>query len=68
MDARDALCPAGLWLAARPTPEFFTCLKALAAWARWVRMFDNEFYRQVFRLNNWPFDPEKTTRPSVIGH
>jgi hypothetical protein len=34
----------------------------------WVRMFDNDFYRQVFRLNNWPFDPEKTTRPSVIGH
>lgn len=34
----------------------------------WVKMFDNEFYRQVFRLNHWPFDPEKTTRPSVIGH
>jgi hypothetical protein len=34
----------------------------------WVRMFDNDFYRQVFRLNSWPFDPENTKRPSVIGH
>lgn len=34
----------------------------------WVRMFDVEFYRQVYRLNGWPFDPEKTARPSVIGH
>jgi hypothetical protein len=34
----------------------------------WVRMFDVEFYRQVYRLNNWPFDPERTARPGVIGH
>lgn len=34
----------------------------------WVRMFDVEFYRQVYRLNDWPFDPEKTARPGVIGH
>lgn len=34
----------------------------------WVRMFDIDFYRQIFRLNGWPFDPEKTARPSVIGH
>jgi hypothetical protein len=31
-------------------------------------MFDNDFYRQVFRLNKWAFDPEKTARPSVLGH
>jgi hypothetical protein len=30
-------------------------------------MFDLEFYRQIFRLNGWPFDPEKTARPGVIG-
>ena len=34
----------------------------------WVQMFDNDFYRQVFRLNKWAFDPEKTARPSVLGH
>ena len=34
----------------------------------WVRIFDNDFYQQIFRLNNWPFDPENTKRPSVIGH
>jgi hypothetical protein len=33
----------------------------------WVQMFDLEFYRQIFRLNGWPFDPEKTARPGVIG-
>lgn len=34
----------------------------------WVRMFDIEFYRQIYRLNRWPFDPDKTARPGVIGH
>nr|WP_281719732.1 P63C domain-containing protein [Nitrosomonas nitrosa] len=34
----------------------------------WVRMFDAEFYRQIYRLNHWPFDPENTARPGVIGH
>ncbi len=33
----------------------------------WVRMFDVEFYRQIYRLNRWPFDPENTARPGVIG-
>jgi P63C domain-containing protein len=35
---------------------------------RWVQMFDTDFYRQVFRLNKWAFDPEKAARPSVLGH
>lgn len=34
----------------------------------WVKMFDLDFYRQVYRLNNWPFDPAKTARPGVVGH
>ncbi|HVV79438.1 MAG TPA: P63C domain-containing protein [Pseudolabrys sp.] len=34
----------------------------------WVKMFDTDFYRQVFRLNKWAFDPEKTARPAVLGH
>lgn len=33
----------------------------------WVKMFDIEFYRQIYRLNRWPFDPDKTARPGVIG-
>lgn len=33
----------------------------------WVKMFDLEFYRHIFRLNNWPFDPENNARPGVIG-
>lgn len=33
----------------------------------WVQMFDLEFYQHIFRLNGWPFDPETTARPSVIG-
>jgi hypothetical protein len=34
----------------------------------WVKMFDVDFYRQIYRLNRWPFDPDKTARPGVIGH
>jgi len=34
----------------------------------WVKMFDLDFYRQIYRLNGWTFDPEKTARPGVIGH
>jgi hypothetical protein len=33
----------------------------------WVRMFDLDFYRHIYRLNRWPFNPEKTARPGVIG-
>ena len=33
----------------------------------WIRMFDLDFYRHIYRLNRWPFDPEKTARPGVIG-
>jgi len=34
----------------------------------WVKMFDLDFYRQIYRLNSWPFDPDRTARPQVIGH
>ena len=34
----------------------------------YLKMFDTDFYRMVFRLNGWPFDPEKSARPSVLGH
>jgi hypothetical protein len=34
---------------------------------KWALMFDIEFYRQIYRLNGWPFDPARTARPGVIG-
>lgn len=34
----------------------------------WVKMFDLDFYRHIYRLNGWPFDPENSARPGVIGH
>jgi P63C domain len=33
----------------------------------WVKMFVLDFYRHIYRLNGWPFDPENTARPGVIG-
>lgn len=33
----------------------------------WVKMFDLDFYRHIFRLNGWEFDPENTARPGVVG-
>jgi hypothetical protein len=33
----------------------------------WVRIFQLDFYRHIYRLNKWPFDPENTARPGVIG-
>ena len=33
----------------------------------YLKMFDVDFYRQIYRLNRWPFDPESNARPGVIG-
>lgn len=33
----------------------------------WVKMFGLDFYRHIFRLNGWGFDPENTARPGVVG-
>jgi hypothetical protein len=34
----------------------------------WVKTFDDEYYKQIFRLNGWIYDPSSVKRPSVIGH
>lgn len=34
----------------------------------WIRMFDIDFYRHIYRLNSWAFDPAKTAKPGVVGH
>ncbi len=33
----------------------------------WQRHFSQDFYREVFRLRNWPFNPGSCKRPSVVG-
>jgi hypothetical protein len=31
--------------------------------AKWVKTFPQEFYKEIFRLQNWTFDPDSTKRP-----
>ncbi|UYZ69131.1 P63C domain-containing protein [Moraxella bovis] len=38
--------------------------KELAAWAK---RFPDEFYKEIFRLKGWDFNPEKVARPGVVG-
>jgi hypothetical protein len=38
--------------------------KELAAWAK---RFPDEFYREMFRLKGWPFNPLSVSRPGVVG-
>ena len=33
----------------------------------WTKRFPNEFYKEMFRLNAWPYNPESVKRPGVIG-
>jgi len=40
-------------------------------WAKWSRVFPDEFYRELFRLRGVPYPPpgkHKNWRPSYIGH
>lgn len=39
-------------------------LKELAAWAK---RFPDEFYREIFRLRGWKYNPASVSRPSVVG-
>ncbi len=35
---------------------------------KWIKKFPDEFYRQIFRLNSWQFNPTAfNKRPGVIG-
>lgn len=35
---------------------------------KWVKKFPDEFYQEIFRLNNWNFNPTNfTKRPGIIG-
>jgi len=33
----------------------------------WTKTFPDEFYREMFKLKKWNFDPNSIKRPSVIG-
>ncbi|MDA8388117.1 MAG: P63C domain-containing protein [Nitrospiraceae bacterium] len=34
----------------------------------WVKTFEMDYYKEIFRLNGWPFNPPSVKRPGVIGH
>src|SRR5690606_1671922 len=34
---------------------------------RWVRTFPAEFYKEMFRLWEWPYDPKRVQKPSYVG-
>ena len=36
--------------------------------AKWAKRFPDTFYKQIFRLRNWPWKGMKINRPSVVGH
>lgn len=35
---------------------------------KWVKTFPTEFYKEMFRLRGWDFQPANMKRPSVVGH
>ena len=34
----------------------------------WKRQFPNDYYKRIFELNDWTYDPDSLARPGVIGH
>lgn len=34
----------------------------------WVKTFETNYYKEIFRLNKWEFKPSSVKRPGVIGH
>jgi hypothetical protein len=36
--------------------------------AKWAKRFPDEFYREIFRLKNWPWKGMKVNRPGVVAH
>lgn len=34
----------------------------------WVKTFDVDFYKEIFRLRDLPFDPTSVARPGYFGH
>jgi P63C domain-containing protein len=36
--------------------------------AKWVRTFPQEFYKEIFRLKGWTFDPDSSRRPILMAN
>jgi hypothetical protein len=34
----------------------------------YVRTFPEEYYQHVYRLNSWPYNPDSSKRPGIVGH
>ncbi|BCH11915.1 hypothetical protein MesoLj131c_61730 [Mesorhizobium sp. 131-3-5] len=34
---------------------------------KWAKRFPDSFYREMFRLHGWDYDPESVSRPGVVG-
>lgn len=34
----------------------------------WVSTFPPDYYKQIYRMNAWSYDPENNGRPGVLGH
>ena len=37
-------------------------------WAKWTRIFPDEFYKELFRLKGIPYPPSTMNKPSYVGH
>lgn len=37
-------------------------------YARWAKRFPDSFYKEMFRLRNWPYPTIAGARPGVVGH
>ena len=36
--------------------------------AKWAKTFPDEFYKEIFRLRGWDYNPKSVKRPGVVGH
>jgi len=36
--------------------------------AKWAKTFPDDFYKKLFRLRGWEYNPSSVKRPGVIGH
>jgi len=34
----------------------------------WKKYFPVDYYKRIFELNGWEFDPNSTKRPGIVGH
>lgn len=35
---------------------------------KWAKTFPDEFYKEMFRLKGWPYQPWSVKRPGIVGH